>query len=573
MKIKKKDILEDNFWSNLIKNKSIRNKMRTILLTIMGFYISAVLISVLAIQMSGMQIKSFYNTHYKNMVLQLEIKRDAEAIQKNIVSAFASSNEQDTKTYLDDAEKYSNHLFENLEQLQNTLEDQALIDDLNDKINSELELRKPIINNLLSGAKAEARIIYIGDYRNSVQNLENSLNVVSEYIENIVSTNYGKVMLIKNIVFIILILVSIFSILFCTRISIVLIRNILTPVEELEIAAKKMENGIFDINIEYESDDEFGTLANSFRHTTEYIKMIITDLNNVLTEIAKGNFNVSSSCTDKYLGDFSSTRDSLIQIVSSLNEIFHEIKEAANQVKSGSDQVSQTSQELSQGTTEQASSIEELMASMNEINEKVKNTAIYSKNTSELAIGLGYKISESNSQMNEMVKAMDDINDSSKDISEIINTIYSIAEQTNLLSLNAAIEAARAGESGKGFAVVAEEVRKLAEECSKAVQDTSQLIEKSIKSVEKGKNLVDLTAISLNEVVTNAKEAVDVVNNISDLSEEQALSIEQINQTIDQIADVVHSNSAIAEESAAASEELLAQAETFEGIISKYNLR
>lgn len=573
MKIKKKDILEDNFWSNLIKNKSIRNKMRTILLTIMGFYISAVLISVLAIQMSGMQIKSFYNTHYKNMVLQLEIKRDAEAIQKNIVSAFASSNEQDTKTYLDDAEKYSNHLFENLEQLQNTLEDQALIDDLNDKINSELELRKPIINNLLSGAKAEARIIYIGDYRNSVQNLENSLNVVSEYIENIVSTNYGKVMLIKNIVFIILVLLSIFSILFCIRISIVLIRNILKPVEELEMAAKKMENGIFDINIEYESDDEFGTLANSFRHTTEYIKIIITDVNNVLTEIAKGNFNVNSSYSDKYLGDFSSTRDSLIHIVSSLNEIFHEIREAANQVKGGSDQVSQTAQELSQGTTEQASSIEELMASMNEINEKVKNTAAYAKNTNELAIGLGYKIRESNSQMNEMVNAMDEINDSSKDISEIINTIYSIAEQTNLLSLNAAIEAARAGESGKGFAVVAEEVRKLAEECSKAVQDTSQLIEKSIKSVEKGKNLADSTAIALNEVVTNAKDAVDFVNNISNLSEEQALSIEQINQTIDQIADVVHSNSAIAEESAAASEELLAQAETFEGIISKYNLR
>lgn len=239
MKTKKKDILEDNFWSNLIKNKSIRKKMRIILLTIMGFYISAVLISVLAIQMSGMQLKSFYNTHHKNMILQLEIKRDAEAIQKNIVSAFAASNEQDTKSYLDDAEKYSNHLFENLEQLQNTLENQVLIDDLSDKVNSELELRKPIINNLLSGAKAEARIIYIGDYRNSVQNLENSLNVVSEYIENILSTNYSKVMLIKNIVFIILILVSIFSILFCTRISIVLIRNILKPVEELEIAAKK----------------------------------------------------------------------------------------------------------------------------------------------------------------------------------------------------------------------------------------------------------------------------------------------------------------------------------------------
>ncbi|CAI3198920.1 methyl-accepting chemotaxis protein [Clostridium neonatale] len=175
--------------------------------------------------------------------------------------------------------------------------------------------------------------------------------------------------------------------------------------------------------------------------------------------------------------------------------------------------------------------------------------------------------------MTEMVSAMNEIEASSMNIKEIINTIDSIAEQTNLLALNAAIEAARAGEAGKGFAVVAEEVRKLAEESSQAVKDTANLIENSIKSVNNGKEIADTTAASLEDVVEHTKEAVQLVDNITKLSEEQAISIEQINGGIDQIADVVQSNSAIAEESAAASEELSAQAETLEVMISRFELK
>ncbi|CAI3657202.1 methyl-accepting chemotaxis protein, partial [Clostridium neonatale] len=210
---------------------------------------------------------------------------------------------------------------------------------------------------------------------------------------------------------------------------------------------------------------------------------------------------------------------------------------------------------------------------MGEITEKVKNSTGHAKKTNQIVNELGLHIKESNEKMTEMVTAMDEIEDSSKNIKEIINTIDSIAKQTNLLALNAAIEAARAGEAGKGFAVVAEEVKKLAEESSQAVKDTAELIESSIKSVNNGKEIADTTAVSLEDVVEHTKEAVQLVDNITKLSEEQAISIEQINGGIDQIADVVQSNSAIAEESAAASEELSAQAETLEVMISKFKLK
>ncbi|WP_317050521.1 methyl-accepting chemotaxis protein, partial [Clostridium neonatale] len=207
------------------------------------------------------------------------------------------------------------------------------------------------------------------------------------------------------------------------------------------------------------------------------------------------------------------------------------------------------------------------------ITEKVKNSTGHAKKTNQIVNELGLHIEESNKKMTEMVSAMNEIEASSMNIKEIINTIDSIAEQTNLLALNAAIEAARAGEAGKGFAVVAEEVRKLAEESSQAVKDTANLIENSIKSVNNGKEIADTTAASLEDVVEHTKEAVQLVDNITKLSEEQAISIEQINGGIDQIADVVQSNSAIAEESAAASEELSAQAETLEVMISRFELK
>lgn len=147
--------------------------------------------------------------------------------------------------------------------------------------------------------------------------------------------------------------------------------------------------------------------------------------------------------------------------------------------------------------------------------------------------------------MNDIVLAMGEIEEASKNIKDIITTIDDIAEQTNLLALNAAIEAARAGESGKGFAVVAEEVRKLAEESSNAVRQTAELIENSMASVERGKQVVDITAKSLMDVVKNAQNAVKLVDEITVTTEEQLASIEQINGGIGQIVDVVQANSAI----------------------------
>ena len=562
-----------DFFERHLKDKKINEKLKTTFIYIMSLFILAVVSSFIALQITGNKIKAFYDKPFVNSVLQLEIRKDTQIVVKNILLAVTTEDQNKAVQYINEANKYTQSVTDNIEKLESNFDNKELLEQLKNEREVQTRIRDELIKLVNENKKEEAIALYNSEYEKELNNLQDTLVKIGDYAKNNAERNYHSAITTKNITFIVLILISIGSIVSCIYMVFGLVKLLTKPIVELEEAAKKLEKGILDVEIKFESQDELGILANSFRNTCSFLKTIVLDINEILGELSDGNFNVNSSRLEHYIGDFSTTKDSIQKIIESLNYTFFEIKEATVQVKGGAEQVAETSQTISEGATEQASAIEELTASLGEVNEKVQNSVKHAKETNVITSELGVQIEESNEKMNEMVKAMEEIDNSSRNIREIINTIASISEQTNLLALNAAIEAARAGESGKGFAVVAEEVRKLAEESSQAVKDTAELIESSIKSVEKGKIIADTTAVSLKEAVKKTEEAVQLVDNISNISEVQAVSINQINGGIDQIADVVQSNSAIAEESAAASEELSAQADTLESMISRFKLK
>ncbi|HAN21104.1 MAG TPA: hypothetical protein DCP51_05445 [Clostridiales bacterium] len=297
----------------------------------------------------------------------------------------------------------------------------------------------------------------------------------------------------------------------------------------------------------------------------------ILKLVGISKEYANGNFDKNVDITR---GDELGTLEQSLKAVSdNMNELMSNIRTASEQVASGAKQISDSSMELSQGATEQASSIEQLTASIEEIASQTKFNADNAVNASTYAEAAQKYAIVGNDKMKLMLNSMEDINDSSKNISKIIKVIDDIAFQTNILALNAAVEAARAGQHGKGFAVVAEEVRNLAARSANAAKETTDLIEGSINKVNGGTKIAGETAEELKKIVDGVAKVADLVNNISIASNEQSSGIAQINQGIMQVSQVVQSNSSTSQETAAASEELSGQAALLEEQISKFVLK
>jgi len=316
---------------------------------------------------------------------------------------------------------------------------------------------------------------------------------------------------------------------------------------------------------------DFRKIIEGINATLDAVINPLNELEACLNEMATGNLNVTVK--GDYQGDLAIIKDNLNNTIASINEILSQFSMAVDQVASGAEQIAATGQALSQGATESASSLEQITASIQELTSQTEQNAENATQAKQMATQARGNAEQGNEQMAQMVKAMNDINESAATISKIIKAIDEIAFQTNLLALNAAVEAARAGKHGKGFTVVAEEVRNLAQRSAAAAKETAELIEGSIKKTEVGKKIVEETAKALEGIVTSATKVTDLIGEIASASKEQARGIKQINEGLGQIGQVAQQITASSEESAAASEELSGQSMQLKEMLSKFTLR
>jgi methyl-accepting chemotaxis protein len=164
------------------------------------------------------------------------------------------------------------------------------------------------------------------------------------------------------------------------------------------------------------------------------------------------------------------------------------------------------------------------------------------------------------------------INDSSRQIADIISVIDAIAFQTNILALNAAVEAARAGDQGRGFAVVAGEVRNLASRSAEAAKQIKALIEASVQRVEQGSALVDKAGATMTEVVASIRRVTDIVGEISAASREQDAGVSQVGEAVSGMDQATQQNAAMVEEIAAAAASLNTQAQELLKTVAVFQL-
>lgn len=350
--------------------------------------------------------------------------------------------------------------------------------------------------------------------------------------------------------------------------------QITKPIEECAKRLQLLAEGDLDTPIpDMNTEDETLWLADSTKLIVDKMNEIITDIQYLLREMSEGNFVVRSKIgVEAYVGGFNQIIQSIRTLNTRLRDTLKEINEGSHQVEAGAVQMAESAQNLAEGATDQSGSVQELLANITDVTRHVESNNEATEQVYDHAAKVVEEARIGQEKMQELSDAMVRIEESSMQISRIIENIEEIASETNLLSLNAAIEAARAGEAGRGFSVVADQIRKLAEQSAESAVDTRELISTSIEVVNTGGQITKDTAEYLLKVIEGIQEIMEAMEAVRESSNKQAVVIKDIEGSVQEISQVVENNSATAEESSATSEELSAQAENLGNLIGRFRI-
>ncbi len=359
--------------------------------------------------------------------------------------------------------------------------------------------------------------------------------------------------------------------LFLNKIAKQVIRRVKEPIDIMDHAMDELAKGNLDTKIEYQMQDEFVNMMGNTNFAMQELKRYVDDISMNLKQISAKDIDLKE--VQNYIGDFAEIKDSMVEIISSLNTTLKEMKESFGEVCDGADTLAQSAQSMADGAQQQSNHIRSLVDNIGNVSNSVHDSTSKADEVEKLSRDAVQQMQEGEDKMDNLVKAMDLIREESNEIANIIEVIGGIAEQTNLLALNASIEAARAGEHGKGFAVVAGEIGTLAGSSAEAAQNITDLIHKSIAAVNNGVSLTGETVHMMDGITKISEEISSHITEITQATKEQDAYLQDMLTSAGEIAAVVDKNTASAQESSALSQELLSEMENAMELIDQYKLR
>ena len=282
--------------------------------------------------------------------------------------------------------------------------------------------------------------------------------------------------------------------------------------------------------------------------------------------------DLSCELTQAFSAEFESLRQDFNAAVGQLRTTLQSVSEATGSIDSGSRELSQAANDLSRRTEQQAAALEETAAALDEITANVSQSTKRAEEARSKALEANGSANHSTKVVSDAVAAMQRIEQSSGQISNIIGVIDEIAFQTNLLALNAGVEAARAGEAGKGFAVVAQEVRELAQRSAQAAKEIKELIRHSASEVEGGVRLVTETGEALKVINQHVNDINLQLDAIALSAREQSVGLAEVNAAVNQMDQTTQQNAAMVEQSTAASASLATEADRLRQLVGQFQV-
>ena len=290
-----------------------------------------------------------------------------------------------------------------------------------------------------------------------------------------------------------------------------------------------------------------------------------------LTE-AIGSGDLTAQIRTQRKDEFGHLMNALNAMAQRLRDVVVNVRGGVNEVSSAATEIARGNQDLSARTEQTAANLEQTAASIEQLTATVHQSADTSRQATQLAATAVQAAERGGDVVQQVVHSMEQINSSSRKISDIIGVIDSIAFQTNILALNAAVEAARAGEQGRGFAVVAGEVRTLAQRSAEAAKEIKGLIEASVSNVQAGSAQVGQAGASMQEIVASVRRVTDLIGEITAAANEQRDGFAQVNQAVSNLDQMTQQNAALVEESSAAADAMDAQAQRLLQTMAAFNV-
>lgn len=319
------------------------------------------------------------------------------------------------------------------------------------------------------------------------------------------------------------------------------------------------------------SGDEVQVLTLSLKSTIGSINDYLMEIRRVLDSISEGNLNVSAN--GNYQGDFVVVKETLTNIINSLNQVMKQISDTSYHLMETAESMGSQSEELHQAVMNQTDAMDSLNTEVKSIRDNLGNVTENTRQTSQRAAEIAQQIADGNRKMEQLREAMSAIDRNAEDITKISKLIEGISQQTKILALNASVEAARAGEAGKGFSVVAQEVRDLASQSEEAAKSTVEMIETASALINQGVRLTTQASESLEAIQKGSDAVTEISVCLSETVDIQEASLEEIVDKMEDITNITQQNLQCAENTADISVELDMESKKLKEILEKFRFQ